>query len=142
ADAAATGAGPARARSAAGRLPRGRRRAARRAGWRPALLEARERGVLMRRQGRRATLITACVIATAVACAAAPGGTSRPESARQEANMSDADHSIDARERMVRTQIEARGVADPRVLDAMRAIPRHRFVAEGYEAQAYDDRPL
>ena len=33
-----------------------------------------------------------------------------------------------ARERMVRSQIEARGVSDPRVLSAMREIPRHMFV--------------
>jgi protein-L-isoaspartate(D-aspartate) O-methyltransferase len=29
---------------------------------------------------------------------------------------------------MVATQLEARGIADPEVLDAFRAVPRHRFV--------------
>ena len=48
----------------------------------------------------------------------------------------------DARARMVRTQIEARGVADRRVLAAMATVPRHRFVAPGLAPQAYDDRPL
>lgn len=43
---------------------------------------------------------------------------------------------------MVRTQIEARGVRDPRVLEAMRAVPRHRFVEPGHRARAYDDYPL
>jgi len=33
-----------------------------------------------------------------------------------------------ARDRMVATQLEARGIADVRVLAAMRAVPRHRFV--------------
>ena len=33
------------------------------------------------------------------------------------------------RARMVETQIVARGVRDPRVLDAMRKVPRHLFVA-------------
>ena len=35
-----------------------------------------------------------------------------------------------ARERMVRDRIEARGVRDERVLEAMRRVPRHRFVPE------------
>ena len=34
----------------------------------------------------------------------------------------------DEREEMVRSQIEARGVEDERVLDALRTVPRHRFV--------------
>ena len=47
-----------------------------------------------------------------------------------------------ARLRMVTTQIEARGVRDPRVLDAMRRVQRHRFVPERLRDQAYEDRPL
>lgn len=43
---------------------------------------------------------------------------------------------------MVREQIEAEGVRDPRVLDAMRAVPRHLFVPEEYRRLAYADRPL
>jgi protein-L-isoaspartate(D-aspartate) O-methyltransferase len=43
---------------------------------------------------------------------------------------------------MVRTQIEARGVRDARVLDALRAVERHRFVPEDLLGQAYADRPL
>lgn len=43
---------------------------------------------------------------------------------------------------MVRTQIEARGISDPRVLAAMRSAPRHEFVPEHLRAQAYEDRPL
>ncbi len=46
------------------------------------------------------------------------------------------------RERMVRTQIEARGVRDPRVLAAMRTVPRHEFVPEAWRAEAYRDSPL
>ena len=52
------------------------------------------------------------------------------------------DPYADARARMVRTQIEARGVADRRVLAAMATVPRHRFVDAGLASQAYDDRPL
>lgn len=43
---------------------------------------------------------------------------------------------------MVEEQIESRGVADPRVLQAMRAVPRDRFVPEEMAARAYEDRPL
>jgi len=43
---------------------------------------------------------------------------------------------------MVRRQIEARGVSDPRVLRAMREVPRHRFVTESTSPLAYADRPL
>ena len=46
------------------------------------------------------------------------------------------------REAMVREQIEARGVRDARVLAAMRAVPRHRFVPDDLAAYAHDDRPL
>ncbi len=47
-----------------------------------------------------------------------------------------------ARLKMVTTQIEARGVRDPRVLDAMRRVERHRFVPEWLREHAYGDRPL
>ena len=46
------------------------------------------------------------------------------------------------REAMVREQIEARGVKDPRVLDALRRVPRERFVLSGSESLAYQDYPL
>ena len=43
---------------------------------------------------------------------------------------------------MVRRQIRARGVRDPRVLEAMETIPRHLFVPPRLARQAYDDQPL
>jgi len=43
---------------------------------------------------------------------------------------------------MVREQIEARGVRDPRVLDAMRRVPRERYVEPQVADRAYEDRPL
>jgi protein-L-isoaspartate(D-aspartate) O-methyltransferase len=46
------------------------------------------------------------------------------------------------RMRMVETQIKARGISDLHVLKAMGAIPRHLFVDEGLEEQAYNDNPL
>jgi len=46
------------------------------------------------------------------------------------------------REEMVRSQIEARGIRDPRVLSAFRVVPRHLFVSEALRDQAYGDYPL
>lgn len=43
---------------------------------------------------------------------------------------------------MVTRQLQPRGLTDPRVLDAMRKVPRHRFVPLEVEASAYDDTPL
>ncbi len=52
------------------------------------------------------------------------------------------DRFTDARRKMVQTQIENRGVGDRRVLKAMRTIPRHAFVPEELQAEAYQDNPL
>ncbi len=46
------------------------------------------------------------------------------------------------RERMVREQIEDRGITDDRVLSVMRQIPRHLFVDEALQVQAYGDHPV
>jgi len=47
-----------------------------------------------------------------------------------------------AADRMVRLQVESRGVRDRRVLAAMRRVPRHLFVPPGSRAAAYEDHPL
>jgi len=52
------------------------------------------------------------------------------------------DRWTDERAAMVRDQIKARGVADERVLDAMRDVPRHEFVPADQRRDAYDDTPL
>jgi len=46
------------------------------------------------------------------------------------------------RRHMIEHQIAARGVTDPRVLEAMRDVPRHLFVPPGQRDHAYEDRPL
>ena len=43
---------------------------------------------------------------------------------------------------MVRTQIEARGIRDARVLDVLRRVPRERFVPESERRFAHSDGPL
>ena len=50
--------------------------------------------------------------------------------------------SDSARERMVETQIVARGVQDTLTLNAMRSVPRHEFVPIQYREDAYADSPL
>ena len=47
-----------------------------------------------------------------------------------------------ARKRMVDRQITVRGITSPRILSAFLEVPRHRFVPEGQQAFAYQDRPL
>lgn len=46
------------------------------------------------------------------------------------------------RDRMVDIHLARRGIRDPYVLDAMRAVPRERFVREGLEEFAYEDSAL
>ncbi|MDG5467112.1 protein-L-isoaspartate(D-aspartate) O-methyltransferase [Deltaproteobacteria bacterium IMCC39524] len=43
---------------------------------------------------------------------------------------------------MVEEQVIARGVTDPRVIDAMLKVPRHKFVEEALAGKAYQDAPL
>lgn len=47
-----------------------------------------------------------------------------------------------SRERMVREQIEAAGIRDTAVLEALLDVPRHLFVEEALAAKAYADAPL
>ncbi|MBD3182798.1 protein-L-isoaspartate(D-aspartate) O-methyltransferase [Candidatus Poribacteria bacterium] len=46
------------------------------------------------------------------------------------------------RELMVKNQIIRRGVEDKLVLEAMKKVPRHKFVLDKYESQAYEDTAL
>jgi protein-L-isoaspartate(D-aspartate) O-methyltransferase len=48
----------------------------------------------------------------------------------------------DLRERMVRRQIQSRGIDDQSILDAFREVPREEFVDEEHRRWAYDDHPL
>jgi protein-L-isoaspartate(D-aspartate) O-methyltransferase len=52
------------------------------------------------------------------------------------------DIELEARMKMVENQIRRRGVTDQDVLFAMETVPRHEFVPDQYEAQAYADHPL
>ena len=79
--------------------------------------------------------VRAIAIATALnlgcATAVASPGCARPARSAEE-----------QREEMVTTQLAPRGITDPRVIEAMRAVPRHLFVPEAQRAHAYEDRAL
>lgn len=66
----------------------------------------------------------------------------RPKDMEQRPYTQKEDPFTQAREQMVRTQIEARGVRDGNVLAALRKVPRHRFVPSNLDQRAYDDTPL
>ncbi len=53
-----------------------------------------------------------------------------------------AEDSTQAREKMVAEQLRARGIADARVLEAMRTVERDRFIPNELRDHAYDDGPL
>jgi protein-L-isoaspartate(D-aspartate) O-methyltransferase len=46
------------------------------------------------------------------------------------------------RDRMIQDQLISRGIRDPRVLQAMAKVPRHRFVGDDLKSEAYEDHPL
>jgi protein-L-isoaspartate(D-aspartate) O-methyltransferase len=70
------------------------------------------------------------MIAAAVLPAALQGASATDDAYREK------------RAEMVRAQIEREGVTDPRVLAAMRDVPRHLFVPPGYSARAYEPYPV
>jgi protein-L-isoaspartate(D-aspartate) O-methyltransferase len=81
----------------------------------------------------RGRLIALAAVAVVWACARADGqGASRTPFSERVAERDD----------MVRDSIQSRGVRDPRVLGAMRRVPRHAFVPRSVRAEAYEDRPL
>lgn len=61
---------------------------------------------------------------------------------QQNAAESAYDDLREERLKMVELQIAARGIADSRVLEAMRRVPRHEFIPEGYRGEAYGDHPV
>jgi protein-L-isoaspartate(D-aspartate) O-methyltransferase len=75
------------------------------------------------------SLLSRLLAATAVSCS--PAATPLDDGTREQ-----------ARERMVKDQIEARDVRDPRTLAALRKVPRHLFVPEESQRLAYEDHPL
>src|SRR6266516_4287078 len=52
------------------------------------------------------------------------------------------DRETALRREMVARYVEPRGVDDPRVLEALRRVPRHRFVPEPLRSEASGDHSL
>lgn len=73
-------------------------------------------------------------------------GATLADMGMQDPTMSDddrgADHFLDRRLAMVRTQLADRGIHDPEVLRAMAEVPREAFVPDELRPRAYEDRPL
>jgi protein-L-isoaspartate(D-aspartate) O-methyltransferase len=93
-------------------------------------------------------LATGALIA-ACAEASAPSSTRKPTQARIPTPASSPtqtslpiDPYVAAREELIETGIIAYGIQDPAVLQAMRTVPRHRFVPPEYQDQAYENHPL
>src|SRR3954454_17138793 len=79
--------------------------------------------------GSSATLVLVLLVASAC-----PGRAAEPPPAT--------DPTAPARKRMVQRHLAERGIKDPRVLDAFRTVPRHKFLPEGTRRQAYDDESI
>src|SRR5918993_4292373 len=74
---------------------------------------------------------------------AAACGTREPQVATDNGGGSGAQDDLARRRaRMVAEQMAARDITDPRVLDAMRKVPRHLFVPADQQRLAYEDYPL
>ena len=71
-----------------------------------------------------------------------PVGRSERGEERSRADSAESPETLEARERMVQDQIFARGIRDPRVLEALRKVPRHRFVPPEMQPSAYEDSAL
>lgn len=92
------------------------------------------RELRLARHPRLCDLLASVVLVAASASLAADALVSQ--------NRPPADSFAPLRAAMVADQIQRRGVADPRVLQAMRTVPRHRFVPATLQHLAYTDRPL
>lgn len=77
----------------------------------------------------RSRLVVTALLTGVLCVAASPG---KPQE----------DPYVEKRLAMVRDQIEKEGISDPRVLAAMRDVPRHLFVPSSYRPMAYESRPL
>ncbi|MGH9817484.1 MAG: protein-L-isoaspartate(D-aspartate) O-methyltransferase [Candidatus Acidiferrales bacterium] len=67
--------------------------------------------------------------------------TNGSNGAAQRAQLTEAAFA-EMREAMIEKQIRKRGITAPRLLDALRKVPRHEFVPEELRALSYEDSPL
>lgn len=81
---------------------------------------------------RTTTRVSACLALLGAVVIAAVAADDKPG----------ADPTAQARKRMVERHLVERGIKDPRVLDAFRTVPRHRFLPPETRRQAYDDESI
>ncbi len=67
---------------------------------------------------------------------------SRGAGATQGGSQKTDDPTAPARKRMVQRHLVERGIKNPRVLEAFRTVPRHRFLPPGSRRMAYDDESI
>jgi protein-L-isoaspartate(D-aspartate) O-methyltransferase len=66
----------------------------------------------------------------------------RADDPPEKAKPADADPTAAPRARMVQRHLVERGIEDPRVLDAFRTVPRHKFLPPESRRLAYDDESI
>src|SRR5262249_19091858 len=79
-----------------------------------------------------AALVVSGLMALGVVLTATSGRGDPPPGAKD-------DPTAAQRNRMVQRHLAERGIKDPRVLEAFRTVPRHRFLPPETHRQAYDD---
>jgi len=72
----------------------------------------------------------------------APGALAQVQDQPTKPAEAEADPTAPARKRMVQRHLVERGIKDPRVLDAFRTVPRHKFLPPESSRQAYDDESI
>lgn len=87
-------------------------------------------------------LLASVAIAGAALQTTEPAGGPGAEQQHGRRQYGEQRHFEQRRSRMVDEQIRRRGLDDPRVLEAMKTVPRHRFVPEAWWEEAYADHPL
>lgn len=99
-------------------------------------------GIVKAYQRPQNVLWVTLLAAALLQCGSSPPRTFDLATASAQSVAGDSKEQREARERMVREQIEARDVRDSRVLAAMRLVPRHLFVPTEMQPYAHSDQPL
>ncbi len=87
-------------------------------------------------------ILATCFLVTIWERAQAQEPASREAGQAKEDSSKSDDPTAPARNRMVQRHLVERGIKNPRVLDAFRTVPRHRFVPPASRRLAYDDESI
>ncbi len=99
------------------------------------ILSAMRLGILLTSGALPATFVLPAAFVLLAACAETP--TPNPTHPPVSSDPFAAD-----RDELVETGVIGYGIEDPEVIQAMRTVPRHRFVPPEYRDQAYENHPL